>query len=300
MIKSTPPIALLQLLLAQMAISVNIVLAKYLVPFFPVSFLLELRFLLGALMLWVLIKINKQQIYHNKLGQALNVKDWWIFFLQALCGGYLFNILLLHGLHHTNAIMAGIICSTIPAVIALFSFFLLRETLSVGKILSIIIAVVGLMIISSSKGSISGVDKYFLWGSFLILLSVIPEALFTILAKWHGSHVTAYVMAFIINAFNALLFLPSAIFAINATHFVMPTLFQWVLIMAYALSGGVVFFVLWYRGLEHCSTSTAALMTATMPVGTTVLAWIFLREAIHLPMLLGMLCVMLSIVFGAA
>lgn len=298
MIKSTSLPSILQLLFAQFAIGVNIVLARYLVPHFPIAILLELRFLLGSVMLWGLVKLNKQHILRNKIGARLTRKDWWVLFLQALCGGYLFNIFLLRGLQYTNATMAGIICSTIPAVIAIFSFFLLKEKLSSGKTLSIIIAIIGLVIISYNNKHIVQFDNSHLWGVLLILLAVIPEALFTILAKWHGSHLTAYVMALIINIFNALLFLPSAIIALQNTYFIAPTIFQWSLILLYALSGGVVFFVFWYRGLEHSTASTAALMTAAMPVSTGFLAWLFLHEIITLPILIGMGCVMLSIVFG--
>lgn len=299
MTQSSSLSSILQLLLAQFAIGVNIVLARYLVPHFPIALLLELRFLLGSIMLWGLVKLNKQSILRNKIGMRLVFKDWWVLFLQALCGGYLFNIFLLHGLRYTDATMAGIICSTIPAIIALFSFFLLKEELSGGKILSIIIAVAGLIIISYSTKHAMHFDNAHLWGGILILFAIIPEALFTILAKWHGSHMHAYVMALIINIFNALLFLPSALIALHNTRFIEPNIFQWSLILLYALSGGVVFFVCWYRGLEHSTANTAALMTAAMPISTAFLAWLFLHETITLPMLIGMSCVMLSIVFGA-
>ena len=51
--------------------------------------------------------------------------------------------------------------------------------------------------------------------------------------------------------------------------------------------------------LLHVSGSTAGLLTATMPIGTLLIAWIFLGETISRLQMIGMLLVIASIILNA-
>jgi len=74
---------------------------------------------------------------------SLGKKDACLLFLQAFAGNFLFSILLLYGLKLTSAAESGIILGTVPVVIGLISFLLLRESLTWNKGIALFIATVG-------------------------------------------------------------------------------------------------------------------------------------------------------------
>lgn len=286
-----------ELLLAQATIGVGIVISKYLFLTFPVYLLLGIRFSLSTLMMLFLVWYTGNSMHHKKSGEKLSRKDIHVLFAQALCGGFLFNVFIGNGLTLTTATMAGIITSTVPAMIAIFSYFLLREKLSTQQTIGIALAICGLLILNVGKGDLETSNASFL-GNLLVIIAVFPEALFTVIAKWHGTHVKPYVMSLYVCLFNAVLFAPMAIWQAPSFDFSIVTPWQWFLVLMYA-SSAVLFFVCWYRGLEHHTAGTAALITSFMPVATTILAIIFLNESISIIEITGMLLVITSIIFGS-
>lgn len=300
-LKSQQLIAYLELTLAQAGIGMNIVIAKYLVSHqVPIFILLFLRFLFGSVVSFALVKILKQSIWQNKYGQALHAFDFRQIFWQAACGGFLFNMFMLAGLHYSNATIAGIISSTTPAVIAIFSALILGEILGTKKIISIALAIVGLIIID--LGHRHGLQMLGHtanpYGILLIFIAVFPEAMFTILTKRHQAALSPFTQCFLINLINSILFLPFALYSVGYQQVTL-NITDILLLMAYGCCGGLLFFIFWCRGLEKSSASTAALFACIMPISTTCLAYFFLHETITIYQFAGMGFVIFSIVIGA-
>jgi len=285
------------LTLAQINISVNIVLAKILMAVVPIYVLLALRFTIGTAMLALVCLIQQKNPLRDLHGVKLKGRDWAILFSQALCAGFLFNAFMLTGLNYTDATTAGIIASIVPAMIALLSYFILKEKLGPRRIIAICFAVFGLIMISVGKSGpeLSGGS----WlGEFLVLCAVFPEALFTVIAKWHEKPIDPFSMSLIVSFFNMILFIPVAI---PSVKYISPaiSIADISLLLIYGILGGTLFFILWYKGLQHTKASIAAMFTAVMPVSTMVLSTIFLGEHITRFDILGALMVILSIFFGS-
>jgi drug/metabolite transporter (DMT)-like permease len=285
----------LALTLAQCCIGVNIVLGKTLVPEIPIFALLLIRFALGFAIIGAYQLFGNLSLVRSEL-KALSNKDWWIVFAQALCAGFLFNILVLYGLEHTTAIATGIINSALPAIVAIFSFFILREKLSLRMVVAIMLCAAGIAVLGLGKAIPTDSDQNELFGMAMVLIALIPEALFTILAKMIKKPPSALTTTLLVNFFNALLFIPFVITAdwgsIAAANPI--TLLQ---IFLLGLSG-VLFFVFWYRGLTVVSASTSALFMGIMPISTCILAYFYLNEILSWDDLLGMIFVIVSIIVG--
>ncbi len=97
----------------------NVGIGKTIVAFLPVPLFALLRFVIALAVLWSLLRVARMR--RVKRGEWLNL------FLQALFGTFGFTLLMLGGVHRTSAVAAGVITSTIPAVVALFSWLFLRE-----------------------------------------------------------------------------------------------------------------------------------------------------------------------------
>jgi drug/metabolite transporter (DMT)-like permease len=286
-----------ELTLAQCCVGINVISGKFLIGFFPIFLLLAIRFAIGFAGMLAIARMNSVRysaIYHNFMG--LTAKDKILLIFQAACGGFFFNVLILFGMKTTSATAAGIISSITPIMIFILAAVLLHEKINFQKGVAIVIVMFGLFILNTGKtaSSMSGA----LLGNCLVLLAVIPEALFTILSKSVGKKITEMEAVILVNLFNLILFLPFAAYAITDFHPMNISASVYGQLLIYGISGGIMFFLLWYRGLTKINANTAALFTGVMPVSTTILAFIFLKEPISASEIIGMLLVIAAIFVG--
>jgi len=286
-----------ELTLAQCCVGINVISGKFLIGFFPIFLLLAIRFAIGFTGMLAIARAKSIQlsiIYHNFM--SLSHKDKLLLIFQAACGGFLFNVLILYGMKTTSATNAGIISSITPIMIFILAAVFLHEKINLQKGFAIVIVMAGLLILNIGKttGSMEGA----LLGNFLVLLAVIPEALFTILSKSVGKKITEMEAVILVNLFNLILFIPFAVYAMTDFHPKDINSSVYGQLLIYGISGGMMFFLLWYRGLTKINANTAALFTGVMPVSTTILAFIFLNEPISNNEIIGMLLVISAIFVG--
>lgn len=288
-------ISYLLLILSQLMVGVNIVGSKYLITHqMPIFLLLETRFIFATVILFVLSKLFFKTRQPKKI--ILTFNDWGMIIIQALCAGFFFNCLMLLGLRYTSANIAGVITSTLPLVIAIMSFLFLKEYLSPLKWLCIVIATCGLIIINSAKIN-SGNFQNTLLGDFIIFLALIPEAGYYLLAKIYQNKLPIMTISTWMNGINALIFIPFALFAERNTHYIDITFVDWGIALIIGLASAL-FYVFWYSGSAKVQITNAALYTAVMPVGTLIIAWIFLGEKLDLIQYVGMIFVLGAIILS--
>jgi drug/metabolite transporter (DMT)-like permease len=291
-------IGYIELSLAQIFLSVNIIVGKILAPICPIFSLLTFRFFVGFSILSVCLYFAGfwQQIYSEI--KRLEKHDWILLFLQSLFGGFLFNVLILYGLQRTNAIITSIINSTTPIFVALLSFLVLKETLSKTKIMAILLAVLGILLLGIKSVNLPDRGTELL-GLLFVFLSTISAAVFIVLSKMSSVSINPLTNIMSINLLNAFLFLPLALNNEQGLSLDYPLL-RWIQIMVYGISGSVLFFVLWYRGLRSVTANTAALFIGIMPISTSLFAFLFLKESVSRLEALGVLCVITSLYIGLA
>lgn len=286
-----------ELLLAQICTGINIVLAKALANTYPLSSLLALRFLIGfiAIVFYLQLTTALQTVYLEI--KNLSKQEWIILLLQTLFGGFLYTILTLYGLQYTTANITGIVNSTCPAFIALFSLLFLKESLTKRKILAIVISILGIVILSLKNGQLNFKSTNLL-GLSLVSLAVIPGALYTVLTKKITKPLSPFTPALFMNLPNALLFIPLAFKNHDWTPFLTAPMGDWLKLLLYGLTSGFLFFIFWYRSLLHISANIAGLFIGFVPISTSLLAYLFLGERITSLDIVGMLCVLMSLIIG--
>lgn len=288
-------LAYLSLMLAQFTVGVNIVGSKYLLPVMPESMILFFRFAFATSLLLVLYFISKKKNRSFvKEIQCLTSTDWKYLIAQALCAGILFNLLLLWGLQYTDAYIAGIITSALPAIITIFSAIFLHERLKVFNGLCVIFAVLGLVLINFSDFHFD--NRKELLGAFIVFLALIPEATYYLLVKKHVVRMPLLLISAVINFINVPILYCILVF--GGHHVWSFSSLQWSILVAVALSSGI-FYVLWNWGAQVVRGITSALFTAFMPIATLLIAAIFLGESISFLQFFGMILVLISIVLNA-
>lgn len=287
------------LFIAQVAVAINTVVGKYLLAYMPVYFYLGIRFFMTSVLLLILMRslgVLFVDVDHPR--GKLTYKDWALMGAASLCAGPLFNVLIMLGMKYTTATSAGIVMSTLPAMLAIFSFWLLGERMSRRKIFGIMLAIFGVVILSldSSKGA-SDAATGSLLGDFLVFLAVIPEAMYSVFLKLLNRRVTVIGAAVIINLFSTVFILPATIYAGFELQISTVPMTAW-LLFPLTWVASLAFYWLWARGLEVIPTSTAGLFGGVMPVATSIIAVFFLSEIFTMYDAGGMLLVLLSIVVG--
>lgn len=283
---------------AMFFLGVNVVTGKFLVSSFPIFLLLDIRFFIGVLTFFFVIYFqNKNRSDLSRTKYKLKMKEWGVLFLQALFGGLLFNILMLYGLRFSTATSAGILTSTTPVFTVLFSFLFLSEKINKKKILAVLVACCGVVVINVNVAHMAFHGG--ILGNFLILLAVLAGSIYIILIKLLAEKISATNMAFMFNLFSFILFLPFATWNIAHFHFAEHGLLLYALVLIYSVSGSVLFPILWNKGICMTSASTASLFTAVLPISTAFLAVIFLHEGLSMMQVIGMLLVLFSIALDA-
>lgn len=284
--------AFLQLALSMAFVGSNIPVGKAIVEHVPVFLFSEMRFLIALLILLPLLRAR------GEWRGAWRLQEGKTMFWQAFFGVFLFSICMLYGVQQTSATSAGIITSTVPACIALFSFLLLKEKLKANQLVAIVLSVAGIALITLTTGGGGQQSLAGLFGNLFVFLAVISEALFTILAKRVSGRVTPFQMTAVINTISFVLFLPLAIYDLTKISLTLIPTSTWLLIVYYAITASVLSFVLWYRGVAKVPASTAGLFTGVMPISAAVVSALFLQEAFTWLHAAGMLLVLAAIWTG--
>lgn len=292
--RQNPSLSIILLVLAQLMTGVNITTSKYLVTHLPILLLMQVRFSLGALILLFCLCLPKKSTSIYTPLTKLKHKDWLIIFAQACCAGVLFNLLMLWGVRYTSANIAGIITSALPALITVFSLLLLKEILNKFKLLCISFATAGLLVINMQGLHFNQHSHLALWGDFLIILSLIPEALYYILTKSSHRNASPVTLAFLMNIINAILLLPLTLLLHKPVH--LTIIDDYVLLLSGVSSA--LFYLFWFKGASAVDGTTSGLMTALMPIFTLLLSWSFLSEKISALQGFAMLLILLSIFFS--
>ncbi|RUR07321.1 DMT family transporter [Legionella sp. km772] len=269
--------------LAQTMVAINIVTSKSLLSSLSSFVVLMSRFSLAALILFFLhwwTSTDRRSVHSHFIN--LTKKDWINIVAQSLTAGVLFNLLMLWGLHYTDANSAGIVTSVLPLIIAIMSWFILGEQFSTRTFISTLMVTLGLIILSF--GDYQGGSNT-LSGDLLILLSLFPEGLYYILSKLYKIPLPVFLLSALLNGINALFFIGFLPFlSFNYLNWQNEHTFS---LLILGLSSGL-FYVFWYKGCEQVEGMVASLSTAIMPVTTLILAWVFLGEHFTLLQFLGM------------
>lgn len=283
---------MLFLVLAQVMVGINIVLSKYMLSSLPILCILALRFSLASIILLPLHWLTPaKRLPVSTYFSQLKRRDWFFIFAQALSAGVLFNFLILWGLRYTDANVAGIITSALPAIIAIMSWIVLGEKISGKKAICVGLATLGLVVIACDKLIGIKVRHSFLGDAF-VLASLLPEASYYILSKMHVNSLPIFLISSLLNGINALLLLSCLGF--TAWGGLTIHALDWLILIFLGLSSGL-FYVFWYVGCQKVDGVMASLSTAVMPIATVSIAWLILGEQLTTGQTIGMAMVILSI-----
>ncbi|WP_226002277.1 DMT family transporter [Paenibacillus sp. BJ-4] len=265
----------MELVIATVIVGSSVVAGKLVVMRLPV-FLSQSASLAVALLFLVPIVLVR-----HKNSLRISKRDALILFIQALIGMFLFRVLMLYGLAYASASESGILTSLTPAIVALLSYVLLREKITLRPGLGIACSLLGVLALQFPHISalwLNTPHATSFIGMLLILSAVFGEAALTVLRKMLSSHVSSLLGTMYITLFSFLMFLACSFGEARRFNFNHVGAGEIGLVLYYGIFVTALAYILWFRGVSRVPASTAAVYTGCIPVSTLLLSYIILRE----------------------
>lgn len=197
-----------------------------------------------------------------------------------------------YGTMFSSAQMGSVITSATPAFMLIFAAWLLKEKMTVRKILSIVLATVGVILIagvdsmdmSKQLGAFCSTVAALTWALMSVLLKLIPSRYSPLQINFYAV-LTAIICLTLIN-------LP-AVSELPWDKILQPEIIGCVVYMG-AISTSIAF-LLWNKGLLLMEAGASGLFFFFQPIVGTFLGWLILDEQITISFWIGSLLIFIGV-----
>lgn len=259
-------------------------LSKQLVLVFPVFLLAWLRFGIGGLAMLHWLRKPASEA-------PLDAPTKRLLFLESFLGNFLFSICMLFGVSMTSAVAAGVIMASIPACVAVMSWGFLRERVGLRVWASVACAVLGIALVSLSKGEHSAqvlkgaeadlASKKAWLGNLLVFCAVLCEAAYAVIGKKLTGSMGPKRISSLINLWGFALVTPLGLWQALQFDFTSVSGSIWVLLLFYSLAASVWTVWLWMTGLKTVPAAQAGVFTVMLPIATATVGVFLLGERMN-------------------
>lgn len=246
-------------------------LSKILVLVFPVFLLAWLRFGIAAVAMATWLKRAPGE-------PVLSPHDRRLVFLESFLGNFLFSVCMLFGVSLTTALAAGVIMAALPGVVALLSWWFLRERIAARVLAGIACAVAGIALVSFSRHGEGDAAPASLWGNLLLLGAVTCEASYVVIGKKLTGSLSPRRISALINLWGLALVTPFGLWQAWRFDFSAVGAGSWWLLLFYSIAASMVTVWLWMTGLKHVPAARAGVFTVLLPVSAAAVGVAFLGE----------------------
>lgn len=230
-----------------------------------------IRVAVTLVLLWLLFFIKPTKVRIQK-------KDAGLFFLCALFGIALNQMLFIKGLSMTFSVHAALLMLTTPILITVSASVFLKERLTANKIIGLVLGIAGAIVLISSRKQSSTVASDPLLGDVLVLINAIAYTVYMIMVKPLMKTYNPVAIIRIIFTIGFFMMLP---FCFNEFQQVKweefnASAYIWIFIIA--IPGTFLAYLFNIYGIKILGSSTAGAYIYLQPVFTSIFALYFLKE----------------------
>jgi drug/metabolite transporter (DMT)-like permease len=194
----------------------------------------------------------------------------------------------------SSAQMGAIITSSTPAFMVIFARLLLKERLTLKKILSVCLATIGVFLIVG----VGHLDVSSKLGGIWLLIAALTWALMSVLVKRLPSDYSQIVVttySILVALIVLTPFVLPWLHEINISQLSHPTIWGGLLYLGIVSTAGG--FLLWNRGLQMLNASSGGIFFFFQPVVGTLLGWLILGETIGVMFWIGSILILIGVLF---
>jgi len=225
----------------------------------------------------------------------LHKKDVLPIFILGFFGVTVYHLGLNYGEQFISPGAASLIIATIPVFIVVLAFVFLSERIGLKKLIGVILALCGVLMISIFGRQSSSIEVQYIFGALSVLIAAVMGAFYTIGGKKLLSRYTALsltVYAMLLGSLGLIPFLSSSLFdQVAAMSFN-----SWFAVIFLGVFSTVVGYVLWYTALEVKTASEVGVYLYGVPVLSTIISYLWFSDEITLFFILGGVLVIVGLI----
>lgn len=204
--------------------------------------------------------------------KSYSSKQFLIAIGLGFLGTFLYYLLLYFGYAHTKGLEVLVIQYTWPIFILIFSFFFLKEKITLRNILAVFIGFLGVVIVLT-KGNLTSINLTNFSTDFIVLFSATIFGLFSVLSKKvdfepFSATTLFFLSATVFSFFSMLLF---SNFALPVKRELIPILGNGIFINGFS-------YILWLKSLSYAKASFIAPFVFLTPILAAILIVLFFQE----------------------
>ncbi|PEQ10153.1 DMT family transporter [Bacillus toyonensis] len=264
------------------------VVSKYVLDFIPPLTLVWLRFIIAFVVLYGILKIAEKK---QKKKVTIRKKDWLLFAWIGFIGYFISITCQFIGTKLSDAHTGSLVTSATPAFMVIFAAIILKEKLTARRLLSTIIATIGVIIVI---GWDIEIGSYFI-GTIILVGAAITWALLSIYVKIASARFSSLVITTYAIFFSLFFITPFMIWELQVasigtvnTYVILGVLYLGVISTAGA-------FFLWNKGLELMDASIGSLFFFFQPIVGSLLGWLLLNETLNSNFFIGGILIICSV-----
>ncbi|MBM7362616.1 DMT family transporter [Priestia taiwanensis] len=256
------------------------VVSKFVLEYIPPMTLVWLRYIIAFIFLFFILKIIERKD-NKKL--SLNKKDWIL-----LCGigfvGYFVSISFQFiGTKLSDAHTGALITSATPAFISIFAHFILKEKINTKKVISLILATLGVITII---GWDIGASNY-LFGSIILVGAAITWALLSVYVKVASDTMSSLTITTYAIFFALIFTTPFMLWETQHIEIYYTDIYIILGVLYLGTISTAGAFFLWNKGMELIDAGIGALFFYFQPVVGAFLGWLLLNETLDINFFVG-------------
>ncbi|UMZ73651.1 DMT family transporter [Natranaerofaba carboxydovora] len=223
----------------------------------------------------------------------INIKHIPFFILSGLLAQFIFGLGYYNAIRYSGATVAVILLYTAPIYVLFYSLFFFKEELTKGKIMGLILTLVGCFL-AVGGFNINSYDNFSLLGVLYGLLAAITYASYTIMGKIGMENYSPFTVATYSLIFGALLLaIPYPPVGNVLTKM---DIYMWSSLLGLGFVATFLAFVCYTAGLKRVDSSKASIIVTVEVVAAAILAYYFLGESFNLARVLGITMVLSGII----
>ena len=261
------------------------------IPVVSKNILLEIDFLqmLFYSSIISLITLTFVLIFRRKNLQLYSKKAYGYLAFLGFLGAYLYYIFLYAAFSLTTAQEGFILAYTWPILVLLLAFMILREKITLRKIIAISLGFFGIVIIFT-HGNLNELEITNVLGDALALLGAFIFALFSILGKRvnYDRVVAAFIYFLVASIFSFITMLAFSNFVVPSSTTLIYLLLNGILI------NGLTY-IWWFKALENLETHIVSTTLYLTPFISLLYISLFLPEQIMVSSIIGLVIIVAGI-----
>lgn len=240
--------------------------------------MIELRLLIGALVLWPLLLMK----YPMKVTQG-----WWgKMTMVGVFNSALPFTLLAYSLLVFTAGVGSVLNATVPMFTALIAFFWLKERLTRARVLGLVVGFIGVFVLVGDKLAVTGSDTG--WALAAALLATLSYGFSANYTKRNVVGVDSLVTTVMSLTMGALVLLPLTIIYWPDHN---PSLLSWLSVVILGVVCTGLAYIIYFRLIVEIGAARTVTVTFLVPLFGIVWGIIFLGEELTWQFVIGALVI---------